>query len=168
MCGVLSHILHQGLTFVIWPHPYGSNVSLTWGSFGYVSAGVRGPCRKSYKKRRRTSLNQMRINWTMKQWVKSGSAPILPPPNRTKIANTHTHTHQFDDAFMVVKFVVHLTAVRRSKPQENEIKITRAHLPMTWWYKIVEYFCFGQAHAGENIFQIRRSRRKIWVGVPEN
>lgn len=33
----------------MWPHPYGSKVSFIYGSFGYVSAGVRGPCRKSCK-----------------------------------------------------------------------------------------------------------------------
>lgn len=38
-------------TFVTCPQPYGWNVSLIWGSFGYVSAGVLCPCLKSCKRK---------------------------------------------------------------------------------------------------------------------
>lgn len=39
----------SALTFVTCPQPNGWKVSFPWGSFGYVSAGVRGPCRKTWK-----------------------------------------------------------------------------------------------------------------------
>lgn len=40
-------IIINSLTFVNWPQPYGSHVDFMFGSNGYVSAGVRSPCRNT-------------------------------------------------------------------------------------------------------------------------